>query len=560
MMRLLDWLRSLGRLNYHYTDPYEELRARGLLRLSLGIAVAALLYLPFLLFGQYLPLVIGIFAFLSLLAIVGLYGVIELVHHGQVVTASLAFIIVIFVGVVAAFVTSPSPSNLIAFSLPIVAAGALLNRRGMIVMVGLVLIALLSTAIFNSLGIFTSFAAADLSPTSNMIFSALVLLLNALIMAVFIGGQRLLQRRNLALTRELRSSSAISQALAGIQTLDALLDQAVTLIRDQLNYYHVRIFLFEEKTNLLVMRAGTTFSAQTGASLRRIAPDENTILNEVIRDGQTLTLTTNSPASRRSEMLSGMVAQLLIPMRRDDKVMGILDVQNTTLDRLIPQDIEVLESIAAQIGQSVHNIRLYDTLQDTTRERLRLAEQLRQAGREIEQLNQEVTGRAWTTYMEGRADKVVGYDWKDGNAYQNTDISPRLERAIASTMPELHQDGSEQLLSVPIIWRGQALGAMEFRAPAGRLWTDRSIELAHVVSQRLALALDNIRLFEQAQILASREQTANQIATTLQANTDLDALVTVAAEAFQKALGASRTSIRLGLPAEKVGQNGSHSS
>src|SRR5260221_8062999 len=124
MMRLLNWLRSLGNLQHHYTDPYEELRARGLLRLSLGSAVLALLYIPFLLFGQYLPLTIAIFTILSLLAVAGLYGVIVLVKHGQVVTASLAFIIVIFVGVVAAFVTSPSPSNLIAFSLPVVAAGA----------------------------------------------------------------------------------------------------------------------------------------------------------------------------------------------------------------------------------------------------------------------------------------------------------------------------------------------------------------------------------------------------------------------------------------------------
>src|SRR5258705_1479444 len=98
-------------------------------------------------------------------------------------------------------------------------------------------------------------------------------------------------------------------------------------------------------------------------------------------------------------MLSGMAAQVLIPLRREDKVLGVLDVQNTTQDRLIPQDIEVLESIAAQVAHLVHNIRLNEAFENTTRERQQLADQLRQAAREIEQLNQEVTGPASTNHL-----------------------------------------------------------------------------------------------------------------------------------------------------------------
>src|SRR5215218_200112 len=104
MMGLVNWLRSLWQLHYPYSDPYEELRARGLLRLSVGMMGLALLYLPFLFLGNFPPLIVGIFALLSLLTIAGLYGVIALVNSGQVVTASLTFIIVVFVGVLAAFV------------------------------------------------------------------------------------------------------------------------------------------------------------------------------------------------------------------------------------------------------------------------------------------------------------------------------------------------------------------------------------------------------------------------------------------------------------------------
>jgi GAF domain-containing protein len=143
---------------------------------------------------------------------------------------------------------------------------------------------------------------------------------------------------------------------------------------------------------------------------------------------------------------------------------------------------------------------------------------------------------------------------------KNSYMSSALERAMSNSMPELIQDGADQVLTVPIVSRGQRLGAMEFRAPNDKQWNNRSIELAHVIAQRLALALDNIRLFEQAQMIAHREQTASQVSAVLQSKTDLDALVATAADAFQQALGATRTSIRLGMPESTSGQNGSHSS
>ena len=123
-------------------------------------------------------------------------------------------------------------------------------------------------------------------------------------------------------------------------------------------------------------------------------------------------------------------------------------------------------------------------------------------------------------------------------------------------MPEISAENGEQILSVPIVLRGQMLGAMEFRAPGGQVWNNRSLELARIIAQRLALALDNIRLYEQAQTIASREQTANQVAARLQSKTDIDALITTAVESFQQALGATRTSIRLGAPERASGTNG----
>jgi GAF domain-containing protein len=106
------------------------------------------------------------------------------------------------------------------------------------------------------------------------------------------------------------------------------------------------------------------------------------------------------------------------------------------------------------------------------------------------------------------------------------------------------------VLCVPIRLRGQTLGAVEFRRPGATGWSSAALELAQIVAERLALSLENARLFEQAQTTAQREQLVSQITSQLQTATDLQSLLALAAARFQEALGATQTSVRLGgLPA-----------
>jgi GAF domain-containing protein len=63
------------------------------------------------------------------------------------------------------------------------------------------------------------------------------------------------------------------------------------------------------------------------------------------------------------------------------------------------------------------------------------------------------------------------------------------------------------------------------------------------VAERLALALENTRLFEQTQAQAQRERKANEIASVLIGATDVRLVLNLAAENFKDALGAVNTHI-----------------
>src|SRR5262249_41466358 len=142
----------------------------------------------------------------------------------------------------------------------------------------------------------------------------------------------------------------------------------------------------------------------------------------------------------------------------------------------------------------------------------------------------------------------IGFDWANGQTTPNTALTPAFEAALHEGLPQILKDGSDQVLSVPIAIRGQLLGTLIFRAAGEAPWGEHSLELARLIGQRLALVLDNARLLEQTQRNVVRERLINQVAVQLQAQSDMETLLTTAAEAFSHALGASSARVQLVIP------------
>jgi GAF domain-containing protein len=121
-----------------------------------------------------------------------------------------------------------------------------------------------------------------------------------------------------------------------------------------------------------------------------------------------------------------------------------------------------------------------------------------------------------------------------------------IQSALETGDISIEEDADDQLVRVPITLRGQTLGAMAFRVPKGNQTIGlRQKELMNSVVQRLGLALENKRLFEQSQSQAQRERKANEVGSTLLSTTDIEAVLQLAADNFNEALGAVQTRIYL---------------
>jgi|GEM_PF-2285016 len=112
---------------------------------------------------------------------------------------------------------------------------------------------------------------------------------------------------------------------------------------------------------------------------------------------------------------------------------------------------------------------------------------------------------------------------------------------------------ADPVIVAPIALRGQVIGALSLQdIDPDRTWTEEEKALVETVSEQLALTIENLRLVDDTQKQATREQLARQITDKLRAAPDVDSIIETGLAELGKALGVSRTYLKLTTKPEGV--------
>jgi serine phosphatase RsbU (regulator of sigma subunit)/HAMP domain-containing protein len=178
--------------------------------------------------------------------------------------------------------------------------------------------------------------------------------------------------------RSLKSTTAITQQITMILDLDELLQYIVDNIQKTFGIDYVHIYLTEDGDQTLVMVYG---SGETGRQLKakghQIKLGEG-VVGKVAETNQYF-LSNNveqTPGFVRNPLLPDTQAELAVPLRKGEQVLGVLDIQTQQTDRFQPQDLALIQSLANQTAVAVDNAHLF--------------EQIRQANTEIQMLNERL--------------------------------------------------------------------------------------------------------------------------------------------------------------------------
>ncbi len=331
-------------------------------------------------------------------------------------------------------------------------------------------------------------------------------------------------------TRDIEATRDIGQVVSSIRDLDQLLPRVVDLIRERFeDIYHAQVFLVDPAGDYALLRAST---GEAGAKLlqrgHKLVVGSQSVIGKTTGEGQPIVAldTSNNPVHQANELLPETRAELALPLRSTEGVIGALDLQSKRPDAFTDADVRLFQSMADQLGIAITNARLFEE------SRSRLAE--------IENLSRRQIGEAWRDYASIRRRMQVAR----GDGHESDSWSALQVRAM-ETGEVVQNVGEETVtLALPVSLRGETIGAIEWDIPRSA-YNENTLQLAHDLAARFAITADNTRLFEQSQRLASRERLVNEISSKLTQQTNVTQILQIAVKELGQALRVPQTSIRL---------------
>ncbi len=373
---------------------------------------------------------------------------------------------------------------------------------------------------------------------TQIVLNILVLVASVTTLRFFIRNAETTANDSTRTAELLRATSEIGQILSQILDLDVLLRQAVDLIRDRFAYDHVQVFIVDKDHTHAVLRASTGSAGQQLLKRgHRLAIGSQSVIGRVTVTGEVvITRNTNSDnVHARNELLQNTRSELALPIFDGETIIGALDVQSTRSDLFDKASIQALQVMANQLASAIRNARLFADQQVNVEENKRLLFEAESNLREIQRLNRQMTGQVWQEYLNVQAaDMRVMVDAT--GQHQAGNWTPEMTEAV-----QLHQaiqaEQQPDTVAAPISLRGEVIGAIQVEA-ARDVQANDVIDMVQTVAQRLAVSLDNARLFEETQLTLSETSTLYQLSRYLnEANTLEDIIQAIVVSVMPSAIG-----------------------
>jgi K+-sensing histidine kinase KdpD len=245
-----------------------------------------------------------------------------------------------------------------------------------------------------------------------------------------------------------------------------------------------------------------------------------TVTNRVLESDQAV-ITTNAQEDPRFANQASIVAHALrsimaSPLRVRGKVIGVVYVDNRVRTNLFnEQDLELLETFAAQAAVAIDNARLFSTTDQALNARVEELTMLQRMDRQLNEtldLNNALrVTLEWSSRVCQAQDAALYLlDEQTGApqlvTHSSATESPAIERnpeliqqVISSQAPIVHQAEQQSILLVPIRRSGRVIGVIAMTAARANAFSADQQALVSRMADRAAIAIENARLYAAVQ-------------------------------------------------------------
>ena len=268
---------------------------------------------------------------------------------------------------------------------------------------------------------------------------------------------------------EVRLAAEVGRTISEEHSLDAMLANAVKLIRTRFSLYYVQVYLTNNNHTALILQAGTGAVGKELINRAHRLPLNLTSINGraamerrsvVVEDTATsITFTVNL-------LLPNTKSEMAIPLLVRDKMVGVLNMQSDQAGFLNKDILPAFEALAGQLAVAIENARL---LTETE-----------QAHKETEAQAQQLSRVNWKDYLD-----AIHKPEEVGLVYEKSTFYP------LSGENEI----SDNTLMAPIKVTGEMLGHLAVSIE-GKPLIGQASDLLNNVAEQVAQQIESLRLFE----------------------------------------------------------------
>jgi GAF domain-containing protein len=404
----------------------------------------------------------------------------------------------------------------------------------------------------NAYNLVSADGGAVTERTINTVISSVLVLLTAIFFRYFNNLAQSTAGRASIANQRLDAVASIGRQTVRLLDYQELVTTTVNLIKSQFGFYHVQIFLVDERREYANLVAST---GEAGRRLlerqHRLAVGSESVIGKVTLSNEPVLVndTENDPGHAFNPLLPDTRAELALPMQvlidGQTRVIGALDVQSVEPMAFTPADVQALQALANQVAVTIRNARLFEEQAASLRENEQLYSEAQKNLQEIQRLNSQLTHQAWASYLTTHA-ALRGVTATEAGLTEDYAWSDAMIQAGHNKFPVLlTRDDDLMVVAAPILLRGEVLGVIEVEVERGQ--DVDMLSTLTAISERMAAALENMRLVEEAQEASVQEQRISAMVSRFQEAATIDELLQITLTELSETLDAEAGSIRVGL-------------
>ncbi len=341
---------------------------------------------------------------------------------------------------------------------------------------------------------------------------------------------RHLERRSL----ELETIAEVAREINIIHDLNTLLTVAAQLIRERFNYYHVGIFLVDERGEFAVLRAASSIAADRMLEQNfKLKVGQEGLVGNVTRTGQAhIALDVGLDAIHfQNPLLPLTRSEITLPLRSRSLTIGALDIQAKVESAFSEQDVKVLQLLADQLAAAIESAQLMQRVEKTYAE--------------LDNAYRLQSQDAWKTAIRQLENPAYEYD-----GIQVRPIPGQLPKHLLSQLekgePIFYREssqyggGEKTTLMVPLMVLNQVIGVIGLeRDDPAHVWTDEEVTIVQAAANRAGITLENARLLEESQRRAQKERTIFAATERIGSAMNVGNILHTTAEEIERILGSA---------------------